>query len=126
METTTFRGRGMCRMPCRPFKAGRENKVAGRIDSAGWGLFFLWVGVSLLLDLGWGIGLLGVGILTLAMQVVRRGFGLELEGFWVLFGGAFTLAGVWELAAMDVSLGPVLLMGLGVVVLVSALRRARG
>jgi hypothetical protein len=116
----------MCNMPCGGFWTGRENDVARKIDSARWGLFFLWVGVSLLLDLGWGVGLLGVGILTLAMQAVRRGFGLEHEGFWVLVGGAFTLAGIWELAVIDVSLAPILLMAFGVVVLVSVLRRARG
>jgi hypothetical protein len=110
-------------MPCGGLGSGRQSEIAGRIDSAGWGLFFVWVGVSIQLDVGWGIGLLGVGILTLVTQVVRRGFGLAYEGFWLFVGGAFTLAAVWELAAIDVSLGPILLTGLGMAVLVWALRR---
>ena len=73
MGTTTRSGlRRMCCPPCFGFGSKSEGTTARRIDGAGWGLFFLWVGVALLLDVGWGIGLLGVGILTLAMQVVRR------------------------------------------------------
>ena len=115
--------RPMCSMPCAGFGSGRRSGIAGRIDGAGWGLFLLWVGASFLLDVGWGIGLLGVGILTLIMQVVRRGFGLKYESFWLFVGGAFTVAAVWELAAIGVSPGPIILMGLGMAVLVWALRR---
>lgn len=121
--TTRTRLRWMCSMPCAGFGTRGRSTVAGRIDSAGWGLFCLWIGIAFLLDVGWGIGLLGVGILTLAMQVVRRGFGLECKGFWLVAGGAIALAAVWELAATDVSLGPILFIALGISVLVWALRR---
>lgn len=113
-------------MCCAGFGAKPRNEIAERIDSAGWGLFVLWVGVSLLLDVGWGIGFLGVGILTLSLQVLRRSLGLGFEGFWVLVGSGFTLAGIGELRTIDVSLIPILLMAFGVFVLVSAVTRARG
>lgn len=118
----------MCRMrdmSCVAFWSRPRGELAGRLGRVGWGLFFLWIGVSLLLDLGWGIGLLGVGVLTLAMQAVRRSFRLELEMFWVAAGFAFTAAGVWELAAVTVSFGPILLMALGIVVTVSGLGTRR-
>jgi hypothetical protein len=38
-------------------------------------------------------------------------------------GGAITLAAVWELATINVSPGPILLIALGMAVLVLALRR---
>ena len=38
-------------------------------------------------------------------------------------GGAITLAAVWELAAIDVALGPIVLIAFGITVLVWALRR---
>ena len=117
--------RPICNVPCTGFRVNSRNEVAGRIDGAGWGLFLLWVGLSLLLDLGWGIGLLGVGLLTLAMQGVRRVFGLDQEGFWLLVGGVLSLAGIWELAEIGISLAPVLLVGVGLVVLISALSRTR-
>lgn len=117
--------RQMTDMPCCGFRLRTRNDIAGRIAGMGWGLFLFWVGASFLFDLGWGVGLLGVGILTLTMQVVRRSLGLQLEGFWLLAGGAFTLAGVWKLAAIDISLGPILVMALGIVVAVSALLATR-
>jgi hypothetical protein len=110
-------------MPCPGFGSGRYSETAGRIDAAGWGLFFLWLGTAFLLDVGWSLGLLGVGILTLLVQVVRRGFGLEYAGFWLFMGGAATIAAVWELAAIDVALGPIVLIACGMMVLVWALRR---
>jgi len=115
--------RRMCSMPCPGFGSGRTNETAGKLDAVGWGLFFLWVGTAFLLDVGWGIGLLGVGVLTLALQLVRRGFGVEVEGFWLLVGGALTLVAVWELAAVQLALGPIVLIAFGMMVLVWALRR---
>jgi len=124
MGTTTRTGpRWMCFMPCAgPGSRGRGT-VAGRIDSAAWGLFFLWTGIALLLDVGWGIGLLGVGILVLAMQAVRRGFGLKPDRLPLFVGGAITLAAVWKLAAIDTSPGSILLIVLGMAVVVRAIWR---
>ena len=110
-------------MPCAGFGLRCSGSKSGRLDTVGWGLFLLWIGTAFLLDVGRGVGLLGVGILTLVMQVVRRAFGLEYESFWLFVGGAVTLAGLWELAAIDLSLGPVVLIALGMAVLVWALRR---
>lgn len=117
--------RHICEMRCPAVGAEPRNEIAVRLDSTGWGLFFLWVGVSFLLDVGWGIGLLGVGILTLAMQALRRAFGLQIQCFWVVVGSGFTLAGVLELGAIDVAILPILLMAVGVLVLVSAFRRTQ-
>jgi len=117
--------RQMCDMSCARFGLGPRNAIALKIAILGWGLFLLWVGASFLFDVGWGIGLIGVGILTLIVQVVRRAFRLRTEGFWVLAGCAFMALGVWELAAIDVSVGPVLLIVFGIVVVVFALGARR-
>lgn len=98
-----------------------KRHIGARLEAAGWGAFFLWVGVALLIDVGWGAGLLGVGIITLATQVARRYAGLEVEGFWLVVGGLFALGGVWELTGTTLSLVPVLLIVAGLVLLVSAL-----
>lgn len=117
--------RRLCDMRCPGFRVQPGNEIAARIGGAGWGLFLLWIGVSFVLDVGWGVGLLGVGILIFSMQMLRRGFGLEFEGFWVLAGCGFTLAGIWELEKIEISLLPILLMIFGVFVLASALRGTR-
>lgn len=115
----------ICDMRCPCFGAEPRSGIARRIDGVGWGLFLLWIGLSFLLDLGWGIGLLGIGVLTLSMQALRRAFGLVLEGFWVMVGIAFTVAGVLQLGAFDVSLLPIPLVLFGAFVLVLALRRTK-
>lgn len=97
-----------------------------KLDAAGWGLFFVWVGIALLLDVGWGIGLLGVGILTLGEQAVRRYFGLNIDGFWTVVGVLFLAGGFWEMAEIQFSMVPFLLILAGVAVLLSVFRKQGG
>lgn len=97
--------------------------IARRLDAVGWGVFFLWVGVALIAGFGWGVGLLGVGIITLGTQAARRSFGLAREGFWVLVGLLFVLAGAWEVLAVRHSLVPFVLIAAGLALLASGLRK---
>ena len=100
------------------------NKGMGkRLDAAGWGLFFIWVGVSLLMDLGSGVGLVGVAAIILLGQAARRRFGLRLEKFWVVVGVLFLLGGIWELYQVQVGLVPILLIVAGGALLLSLFRR---
>ncbi|TNF71622.1 MAG: hypothetical protein EP299_11295 [Acidobacteria bacterium] len=96
-----------------------RSHIAERLDSMGWGLFFLWVGVSLLFDFGWGVGLVGIGLITLGGQLARLSFELKLEGFWVVVGVGFLLGGIWELLDAEVSLVPILLILAGLTVLLA-------
>lgn len=99
--------------------------VAHKLNAAAWGVFFVWVGVALVANLGWGPGLLGVGIITLGGQLARRYFDLGVERFWIAVGLLFVLGGLWELLGVQFSLGPILLIAVGVALLVSAIRRPR-
>jgi hypothetical protein len=94
-----------------------------RLDAAGWGLFFIWAGVSLLMDLGWGVGLIGVAAIILLGQAARLHFGLRLEKFWVAVGVLFFLGGIWELFQVQVGLVPILLIVAGGGLLLSLFRR---
>lgn len=96
--------------------------IAAKLDAFGWGAFFLWVGFALLVDVGWGIGLVGVGLITLAEQLARRSYGLAVEGFWVFIGVCFLLGGLWELYRIELPLLAILLVILGVAIIVSAFR----
>ncbi|MDH3254839.1 MAG: hypothetical protein OEM62_07610 [Acidobacteriota bacterium] len=98
--------------------SGRKVGIAKTLESLGWALFFIWVGMALLLDVGWGVGLLGVGVITLLGQAARKYFGLQLEGFWALVGLFFIMGGVWELFEIAVPLLPLLLIGAGVAVFI--------
>ncbi len=96
-----------------------EQVLHKKLDAAGWGLFFIWTGIAFLADVGWGAGLLGVGLITLGAQATRRYFGLELEGFWIAVGFLFIVGGIWRLFNIQFSLWPILCVAAGVALLAS-------
>jgi hypothetical protein len=111
---------------------GTQRELVKVLDTVGWGLFFIWVGIAFLAPLSWGAGLLGVGVIALGVQGVRRYLGIPVEGFGLMIGLCFALAGVWDL--LDLRLGEgVVLRGLvpaasilvGVLLVVSAWRHRR-
>lgn len=92
----------------------KEHDRSTVFDVIGWGLFFIWVGFAWLMGYGLGWGLLGVGILTIAVQALRYLFHVKVEGFWLIVGMAFFAAGFWELWSLEIPLAPVLLILLGI------------
>lgn len=86
---------------------------SNRLDAIGWGLFFIWVGVAWLVDVGLGVGLLGVGVITLGMQVFRRVLGIPAEGFWIFVGCGFVVAGLWAWFDIQRPLAPFILVAIG-------------
>jgi hypothetical protein len=99
-----------------------------KLDAAGWGLFFVWVGIALLAHVGWGIGLLGVGLIMLGAQAARKYLGLPVEGFWAVVAIVFAVSGVWELFEPMIpgGLWPIISIAVGMVLLVFAVLRKRG
>jgi hypothetical protein len=67
------------------------------------GLFFLWVGIALVASVGWGIALLGTGVITLGVQFARRVSGLPVDRWGVGFGACLSVAGLTQW--LDVPLG---------------------
>jgi len=108
-------------MPRDGGNGGRENDLAGRLDKAGWGLFFIWIAIAFVLDVGDGLGLLGVAVIILGGQVARKSMGVHLEGFWLVVGVLFLLGALWELFAVELPLVPIVLGLAGVVLVLSAL-----
>ena len=98
--------------------------VARRLDAAGWGLFFVWVGFALLADVGWGVALLVVGVITLGVQLARNQFGVRFEPFWLAVGFLFAVSGVWEIFNFRIGLIPIVLIVAGAALLFSAMRKA--
>lgn len=96
---------------------------ASQLDAVGWGLFFIWVGVAWFADLGLGISLLGIAVITLGVQLLRRLLRYDVERFWVVVGLLFALGGAWELMAIERPLVPVLLIVAGIIILGSGWRR---
>jgi hypothetical protein len=90
-----------------------QDKRARQIDSAAWAVLFIWVGVVMLADMPWAWFLLGVGVLIVGAQIVRRQLGLKIEMFGVVVGLIMLAAGVWDLVALPMPLMPIILIVLG-------------
>lgn len=109
-------------MATHPVMATQDgHTTAHRLDAFAWSFFFIWIGIALLSNVGWGIGLLGVGVIILGKQATRKYMELGLETFDVVCGMLFLLGGVWELLSVRISLVPVVCIASGVALLVSAL-----
>ena len=85
-----------------------------KYDAAGWALFFVWVGIAWLAEVSLGVGLLGVAVITLGMQAVRKAAGVRVEGFWILVGLGFAVAGLWQWLDVETPLAPIVLIVIGI------------
>ena len=97
-----------------------------RIEAIAWAAFLAWLGLSVLAAVGWGWGLLGVGVITLGAQVARRRANVGEEPFWVWAGTLFAVVGLWSLASPSLSVVPALALVIGVALMtVNLIRRHR-
>ena len=90
-------------------------------STIGWGLFFIWIGICYIAGFGFTVGLLGVGIIILGIQLARMFSNIKYEVFWVVVGILFVLGGIWNLLEIEFDLVPILLIIAGVLLLISAL-----
>jgi hypothetical protein len=57
---------------------GTESVPARTVDTLGWAVFFIWVGVAVLANVGWSISLFGVGLIMVCVQLARKYFELKV------------------------------------------------
>jgi hypothetical protein len=91
---------------------------ASKFDAAGWALFLIWVGIAWLAEVSLAVGLLGVAAITLGMQAIRKISGVRVEGFWVLVGLGFAVAGSWQWFDIGKPFAPIVLIAIGVALFV--------
>jgi hypothetical protein len=99
-----------------------QNDKAEKLSTLGWGLFFIWIGIGFLMELDTGITLIGIGVITLMIQLLRKSFNLAIEGFWFVVGVLFVVGGIWTQFEPDIPLTAVLLIVAGLLLLTSAMR----
>lgn len=97
--------------------------VAEKIESASWGVLFIWLGIVWLTHLAPGFALLGVAVIILGEQGVRGMVQLHVKGFWIFVGLCFALAGAWNLVGATASPVPFLLILAGAALLLSLFKR---
>ncbi len=71
------------------------------------------------------MALLGIGVITLGVQIIRKSVGLNLEGFWIVVGLLFVLGGIWDLLGTTVPLLPILLIVAGLALVLSIFKGRR-
>jgi hypothetical protein len=103
----------------------QQDALDDKLDLIGWGLFLIWIGIAFWLDVGIGVGLIGVGAIILGEQVSRRFLGLCVEGFWITVGLLMVLSGVWQAYDVNMPLGSGILVLLGLIMVATALTGKR-
>lgn len=113
-----------------PIAAASQKDAAVKIETTGWGLFFIWVGVCFLANASWAVFFVGTGALMLGLQAARHYLGLKLDRFGLVLGICFFVGGL--ILAVDVPLDkitlpdwvvPVVFVVAGAALLVSAWKR---
>jgi hypothetical protein len=88
------------------------------LDVVGWAFFSIWAGIAWLLEVGLGWGIVGTGILLLALQALRAVFRTRVDVFWIIVALALVVGGFWELWGVAIPLAPLILIAAGIGLLV--------
>ncbi len=94
-----------------------KGALSHKLDAIGWGLFFIWMGIAFLLDVGWGVAMIGIAAIILGEALVRKKLDLNVGGFWVVVGLLFLAGGIWELLEVQYPIAPFAIIAIGVAVL---------
>jgi len=93
-----------------------SSDLAKRFDALGWSLFLIWLGIYFLLpEQKNGVFSIGLGIILLAENALRKFYRLHVSRFWLVMGGLFLALGGVELFGFR--LFPLLLIFCGLMVL---------
>ena len=95
------------------------------VNAVSGGLILIWVGIILLAHAGWGLGLVGVGIIILGEQAYRRYSSINFDKQWVVAGACFVLGGNIVQYGRSLPLLPILLIAAGIVLIAPVVRRSR-
>jgi hypothetical protein len=94
------------------------------VDKLAWGGLFIWWGITLLVPLPAGVGLIGVGLILLAANAIRQLQGMRINGFSAGIGilalvwGGLQLAGAVMRLPFELPIFAILIIVLGVLILV--------
>lgn len=96
-----------------PAPAATSGRVK-QLDSVATAVFFIWIGIAVLVQIGWPWSLFGVGLIMLGHQAALWRLGEKMDTFRLICGAVFLLGAVWGLLGMTWPLAPVLLILIGV------------
>jgi len=107
-------------------RLGANSTFARSIDSIGWAIFFMWVGIALLASLSWTVSLIGTAAIILAVQATLFFRGERLDVFMAAVGVVLLIGAFADVYGSVWSLFPTLLIVIGITMLVDTLRAHPG
>ena len=100
--------------------SAEKSDLANKLAAVGWGIFLIWAGAAMRMNIDPSLVILGIGVLIFVMQGIRKYNGLKLEGFWLVIGAIFIVGGLWEMLEEKLPMVPVMLIAAGVVLIAFA------
>lgn len=107
-------------------RSGSNSRIARSIDSVGWALFFMWVGIALLANLSWTVSLIGTAAIILAVQAILFFRRERLDVFMSAVGVVLLIGAVADVYGSPMSLFPALLIVIGIAMLADTMRSRPG
>ena len=100
--------------------------VSDRVDTIGWGLLFVAIGVvSLIPAMPDGAWLVATGLVMLGASAVRAWMGIGAYTTTIVVGVVALSAGIFTVAGFTTEVGPLVLIVLGLALVVGTLYRAQ-
>ena len=113
-------------MTTQTVEAPSEANLSDLVDTIGWGLLFVAIGVVSLMpampDGGW---LVAAGLVMLGASATRRWLRLAVRGVTVVVGIVALAAGMFTVAGLATEVGPLVLIVLGLTLVAGALYRTQ-
>jgi hypothetical protein len=103
-----------------------NSNFARSVDSIGWALFFMWVGIALLASFSWTVSLIGTAAIILAVQGTLFVRGERLDVFMAAVGVVLLIGAVSDIYGSVWSFFPALLVVIGIAMFVETVRAHRG
>jgi hypothetical protein len=105
----------------------RANSTFARsIDSIGWALFFMWVGIAMLANFSWTVSLIGTAVIVLGVQGALFFRRERLDIFMLAIGVVLLFGTITDMYGLPLSLIPALLIVIGIMMFADALRAHPG
>jgi presenilin-like A22 family membrane protease len=105
-----------------PLDAGKQD-LNRRLETVGWGLFLIMLGgFALVKEVPEGTWLIGAGLIMLGLNAVRLLVGIRASWFTLILGAIALLSGLGSVFGIDIPVGPLLIILIGLAIVVRALQ----
>jgi hypothetical protein len=103
--------------------AARKQDLNRRLETISWGLFLIMIGgFALVSGVPEGTWLIGAGLIMLGLNAVRLMVGIRASWFTLIVGTIALLSGLGSVLGVDIPVGPLLIVLIGLAIIVRALQ----